>query len=517
MNNVKIGNVQPNKTISSGLHSQFIEFLGGCISDGIWVGKDSTIPNYNGMRKDVVDALAKLSPPVIRWPGGCYADMYHWRDGIGTERKVTWNENFGTYEQEKNEFGTDEFMELCERVGAKPWLNINMLTGSTREMVEWAEYCNRKEDTTISRERAANGHPEPYNVEYWGIGNEVWCGGGYYTAKSYAEEYRKYATAMPRFKPLIPFTEDNGIEMKFIASGPDGNKPIERVRWTKNFFKALGKYRMPKLDAFDLHFYNWNLKDINKPETEFDADDWYSVIYGALELEDVIKEQYMLIKKGIANIPKPEGDFGEKASCKLVIGEWGNWHGKAFVNRPALYQQCTMRDAITTAITLDILHRNCDIIDLACVAQTVNVLNSLILTQGEHTILTPNYYVFDMYKVHRDGKLLDIQIDTDKIGINEDNEVDRIYALASQKNDITSVNLINASMTEDTTITIELPEGLHYLNGQVLVGETPKSYNSFENPYAVVPKEASMPVDKTGGVWEIKIPAASVMVLQFGK
>jgi alpha-N-arabinofuranosidase len=355
-------------------------------------------------------------------------------------------------------------------------------------------------------------------VEYWGIGNEVWCGGGNYTARSYAEEYRKYATAMPKFKPMIPFAENNGIEMKFIASGPDGNKPIERVRWTKNFFKALGKYRMPKLDAFDLHFYNWNLKDINKPETEFDADDWYSVIYGALEIDDVIKEQYALIKKGLANIPKAEGDFGgETPSCKLVIGEWGNWHGKAFINRPALYQQCTMRDAITTAITLDIFHKNCDIIDLACVAQTVNVLNSLILTQGEHTILTPNYYVFDMYKVHRNGELMDIQIDTDKIGVSEDKEVDRVYALASHKDGVISVNLVNTSLTDEGIITLELQDGYRYLNGEVLMGETPKAYNCVEEPYAVVPKKAPSPIDKTGGVWEIKIPAASVTVLQFGK
>lgn len=517
MDKVKVGKVQAGKVIAPELHSQFIEFLGTCISEGIWVGKNSDIPNYNGMRKDVVDALAKLQPPVIRWPGGCYADMYHWRDGIGPERKVTWNENFGTYEQEKNEFGTDEFMDLCERVGAKPWLNINMLTGSTGEMVEWAEYCNRKEDTAVSRERAANGHPEPYNVEFWGIGNEVWCGGGNYTAESYAAEYRKYATAMPGFKPNIPFVKSEGVEMKFIASGPDGNKPVERVNWTKDFFRALGKYRMPKLDAFDLHFYNWNLKDFNKPETEFDPEDWYSVIFGALELEDVIREQYALIEEGISSLPKPEGDLpGAKPHCKLVIGEWGNWHGKAFLNRPALYQQCTMRDAITTAITLDIFHRNCDIIDLACVAQTVNVLNSLILTQDEHTILTPNYYVFDMYKVHRGAKLLDIQVSRDKIGAEPDKMVDRVYSLASEKDGVISVNLVNTHMTEETEVELELPEGCVFLSGQVLRGETPQSYNSVEHPAAVIFGEAQEP-QKEKGTWKLILPAASVSVYRFSK
>jgi alpha-N-arabinofuranosidase len=516
MGKVKVGNVIEGKVIAPELHSQFIEFLGTCISEGIWVGKDSKIPNYNGMRKDVVDALKKLQPPVIRWPGGCYADMYHWRDGVGPNRKVTWNENFGTYEQEKNEFGTDEFMELCERVGAKPWLNVNMLTGSTREMVEWAEYCNRREDTEISRERAANGHPKAYDVEFWGIGNEVWCGGGNYTAESYADDYRKYATAMPGFKPNIPFVESEGIDMKFIASGPDGNKPIERVNWTRDFFAALGKYRMPKLDAFDLHFYNWNLKDFNQPETEFNEDDWYFVINGSLELEEVIKEQYALIDEGIKNLPEPEGDLPSAVpSCKLVIGEWGNWHGKAFLNRPALYQQCTMRDALTTAITLDIFHRNCDIIDLACVAQTVNVLNSLILTEGEHTILTPNYYVFDMYRVHRGAKLLDIDISTEKIGTDKDKQVDKIYALASEKDGVINVNLINTSMTDADSVTLELPKGVSYAGGQILCGETVDTYNSVENPDAIVTKEAKEPVSDADGSWSIEIPAASVAVYSF--
>jgi alpha-N-arabinofuranosidase len=353
-------------------------------------------------------------------------------------------------------------------------------------------------------------------VEFWGIGNEVWCGGGNYTAESYANEYRKYATAMPGFKPNIPFVESEGIDMKFIASGPDGNKPMERVKWTKDFFAALANYRMPKLDAFDLHFYNWNLKDFNQPETEFGAEDWYSVIHGALELEDVIKEQYALIDEGIRNLPKPEGDLpSAEASCKLVIGEWGNWHGKAFLNRPALYQQCTMRDALTTAISLDIFHRNCEIIDLACVAQTVNVLNSLILTQGEHTILTPNYYVFDMYKVHRGAQLLDISIDTEKIGTTKEKQVDRIYALASQKDGIISVNLVNTAMDEASSVTLELPEGCRYLGGQVLAGETPNTHNSVETPDAIVPKEAEKTEVGADGRCLVTLPAASVSVYRF--
>ena len=216
------------------LQGHFIEFLGSCIYDGIWVGEDSEIPNYHGIRKDLVDAFQKLHPPVIRWPGGCYADVYHWRNGIGPRenRPVTYNENFGTFETDPNQFGTHEMMEFCEMIGAKPWFNINMMTGSPAEMREWMEYCNRRESTTLTRERKVNGHEAPFQVEYWGIGNEVWDGGGKMTPQMYADEYRKFASSCPSFGP-----GDQAFPPKCIASGPDGNKPKERVVWTKDFFK----------------------------------------------------------------------------------------------------------------------------------------------------------------------------------------------------------------------------------------------------------------------------------------
>ena len=514
MEKIKIGKVKNNSCIDAALHSQFIEFLGTCISDGIWVGKDSSIPNYNGMRKDVVDALAQINPPIVRWPGGCYADMYHWRDGVGPTRKVTWNENFATYDQEKNEFGTHEFMEFCERIGAKPWINVNMLRGSVDEMVEWAEYCNRKEDTSLSRERAANGHPEPFNVEYFGIGNEVWCGGGHYTAESYANEYRKFATAMPSFKPMIPFVETEGLDIKLIASGPDGNKPVERVKWTRDFFKALGQYRLPKIEAYDLHFYNWNIKDFKKPETEFDEKEWYSVIHGCLELEDIIHEQIDLIKEGLNNIPEPEGDLpSEIPDCKLVIGEWGNWHGKAFLNRPALFQQCTMRDAITSAITLDIFHRNSDMVSIACVAQTVNVLNSLILTRGEHTILTPNYYVFKMYMPHRNARIVDIDVETEEIGMQGESKIKRVYAFASEKDNIITLNLINTHLNEESEVVVSFEGDINYIGGQSLYGEHAWDYNDEEHEN-VVPRKAILP-DINDHEVKITLHAASVNSYQF--
>ncbi|MDD3361554.1 MAG: alpha-L-arabinofuranosidase C-terminal domain-containing protein [Hespellia sp.] len=507
---MKIGQKIKEKYIHPELHSQFIEFLGNCISDGIWVGEDSPIPNYDGMRKDVVDALKEIAPPVVRWPGGCYADMYHWRDGVGADRKTTWNENFGTYEEEKNEFGTHEFMKFCELIGAKPWLNINMLKGSVEEMVEWAEYCNRKEATTLSQERKSNGSEEPFQVEFWGIGNECWAGGGNYTAQSYATEYRKYASSMPNFKPVDFFHPVDGIDMKLIACGPDGNKPKERVRWTREFFRALGEFRTPKIHAFDMHFYNWNIKDLEASETVFTEEEWYQVVEGCMELEDIILEQSELIREGVERLPEAEGDFpGNETHCDLIIGEWGNWHGRAFLNRPALYQQCTMRDAVTTALTLDIFHRNCDKVTMACVAQTVNVLNSLILTEGEHMILTPNYYVFEMYKVHRGGTVLGIQTESEK---------ETVYTFASEKDDIISINIVNTDYQKEQTIQLELENEYDFWEADTLCSESPMDFNSVEEPQKIQPRKGKTPEclsEAAYKIWSITVPGASVNTYKF--
>lgn len=509
MKRVMINIDQDRGVIAPELHGQFIEFLGSCIYDGIWVGENSDIPNYEGLRKDIVDGLRELEPPIIRWPGGCYADTYHWRSGIGKreERPVTYNENFGTFEIDTNQFGTHEFMKLCQMVGAKPWLNINMLSGSVAEMREWMEYCNRKEATTLSKERAANGSKEAFDVEYWGIGNEVWGGGGTMTPESYALEYRKYATAFPSFAaPDTSFTEPS--VMKRIASGPDGNKPKERVAWTKAFFQEMAKYRQPAVDAYDLHFYNWNLKTSGQSELEFDEAEWYEVIDSCFELEDVIKEQYKLVQEGLESYSETEGFFkGPEAKCDLIVGEWGNWHKAAFTNRPALYQQCTMRDAITTALTLDIFHRNAGLVKLACVAQSVNVLNSLFLTEGDKCLRTPNYDVFFLYKEHRGGRVLEIED-------MEQSKPGDVYMTASRKLDFISVSLINTNIKESKEIEIDFGTSVVCRKAECLVGDAPDAYNSFEEPNRVRTQRVAEPKGKES-VFKLVLPAASVSFYRF--
>ena len=518
MNQITVKSLAGDSVIAPELHGQFIEFLGGCISDGIWVGRDSAIPNENGVRRDVLDALIKLKPPLLRWPGGCYADMYHWRDGVGPERKRVWNTNFTTWDPEDNGFGTHEFIDFCRKIGAKPWININMLRGGVDEMVEWAEYCNRAEPTALSAERAANGSPEPFNVEYWGIGNECWGGGGTYTAQGYANEYRKYASAMPRFSHPGPDGSMVGPELKLIASGPDGNKPRERVCWTRDLLRGLKQYRFPPIYGMDLHFYNWNLSDGGLREEEFDRDGWYRVLYGSMELEEVLREQAGLIREELEGYgPMDRDPFFTPPQVKLIVGEWGNWHGAAFRNAPSLWQQCTMRDALTTAITLDIFHRCSDIVSGACVAQTVNVLNSLILARGEHTVLTPNYHVFEMYRPHRGGKVLPLETKIAAAYEADGARVPELYVFASAKEGTVTLNVVNACMDEAQSALLALPEPMAFASARVLRSGDVHDCNTVEAPERVVPAEGEAPVSADGKHWTLSVPAASVSVFQFVK
>lgn len=511
---VYISSIDCKDYIHPELHGQFIEHLGACIDGGIWVGTDSDIPNYNGIRKEVADALAKLEIPVLRWPGGCFADMYHWKDGIGdpAKRPVTFNTNFGTNSLEYNQFGTHEFMELCHRIHAKPWLNINLLRGSVEEMVDWAEYCNRPQKTAMAEKRIENGAEEPFLVEYWGIGNEAWAGGGTFTAEGYADAYRRYASSFPGFpvgdasNTLFP----EYLPIKLVAVGPDGNKPLERVEWTKRFFRALEQFRMPKLDAYDLHFYNWNSQKEAGTVTEFTEYEWYRLIDGALEIEEVLLEQYELIQR---NLPKEEkGPFARKHQVDLIIGEWGNWHPFE-QERPALWQQNTMRDAITYALTLDIFHRNCDKVKLACLAQSVNVLGSLILTEGAATILTPSYHVFDMYKAHRDGYKAVCVVETETLfeGVSK---VKAVNCFASVKEGVLTMSIVNTDMKQSRNLEISLDEDAQFIASRMLAHEDTAAHNTAENQEKVVPQPGPRAVG-AGKAYTVALPKASITVLTF--
>lgn len=502
----------PGTEIDEKLHSQFIEFLGTCIDGGIWVGEQSEIPNIDGLRRDVVEALRELNPPVVRFPGGCFADTYHWRDGIGDKNKrpVSFNTNFGTMQPEKHHFGTHEFMRFCELIDSRPWLNVNMLSGNVQEMCEWAEYCNRDAGTTLTEERARNGSPEPFNVEYWGLGNESWAGGGNYTAEGYAAEYRKYATAFPRFP--VP-GKRFGANEKLIAVGPDGNKPEERVRWTKDFFEAYAQYRQAPLYGYDLHFYNWNIDRPEDKVTSFSKEDWYRVLAGAGELEEIILEQHALVAEGMAKI-RQEGPWSSgNPECKLIVGEWGNWHRQSFEAGPALFQQCTMRDALTTALTLDIFHRNAGKVEMACAAQAVNVLNSVLLTFGSQTVRTPNFHVYRLYEPHRGAKTLPVAVESEKLygGVTD---VYGIHSFASIRDGIVTINVVNTDYEQSRSVTIGADGKLTFLSACQLGGIDPESCNTPEAPETVAIQNAEAPV-QTENSFTVTVPKASVTVYRF--
>lgn len=486
-------------TINPKLHGQFIEFLGDCIDNGIWVGRNSEIPNVDGLRLEVVESLKALEPPVLRWPGGCYADTYHWRDGIGdpAKRPVTFNENFGTYQLDPHQFGTDEFMKFCDLIGAEPWININLLSGTVREMQEWLEYCNRQQPISLAAERRQNGHTDPYDVKYLGIGNEVWGGGGFMTPQQYAAKYREYALAVPTFKTQP--TDDDTIYK--IASGPDGNKPRERVAWTKALLQSLASYRQPAIDALDLHFYNWNIEHPADTPTQFSEDDWFRVIDQAQELDDVLTEQETLIAEGLAHMPIPESSLDQRLThLDLVVGEWGNWHRTAFTAQPALFQQVTMRDAITTAVSLNILQSHCETVTMACVAQTVNVLNSLILTDGPATVLTPNYDVFMLYKGHRNGHVLEL---------NPTTSSKTLLTFASIKENVITLSVINTDLANADTLSINFEQTVTNITAQTLHAAHMTDYNSATHPDLIRRQDLPLTTAVTTN-HTLSVPAASV-------
>ena len=487
-------------TINPKLHGQFIEHLGACIDDGIWVGEDSAVEQIKGVRAEALSMFQELEPPVIRWPGGCYADIYHWREGVGAryERPVTYNDNFATNELDRHGFGTDEFLRLCEEISAEPWININLMTGTVQEMRDWMEYCMRGTGTNLADLRAHNGHAQPYVVPYWGIGNEVWCGGGSMTARGYVDSYRRYASSVPGQLQTQP---------RLILSGPDGNKPKERVAWTIDVLREFAQYRQPEVWGYDLHFYNWNVDHEDDTSMHFDGDGWNRVINGCMELEDVIDEQWHLLQACQALIPAAEIPRDTRAfDIQLVVGEWGNWHRDASEARPALRQQVTMRDAITTALTLDILQRNCDKVAMACNAQTVNVLNSLLLTDGSSSVRTANFDVFMMYKNHRGAQA---------IRLPRRDEHSGAYVFASVKDETILFDAINPFADHTVNLDLRFADPVHMRKHTELSASKPCAYNDVDHADDIRLHSDSYDGDLISDSWTITLNPASVNTFVF--
>lgn len=370
--------------INKEIYGHFSEHLGRCIYEGIFVGEDSRIPNSNGMRKDVVEALKEIQVPVLRWPGGCFADEYHWKDGIGAKgiRKKMVNTNWGGV-VEDNGFGTHEFMELCRQLGCEAYINGNLGSGTVQEMSEWVEYMTFGGLSPMTELRKKNGQEEPWHVQYFGIGNESWGCGGNMLPEYYANEYRRYQTFVRQY-------QKNKIYK--IACGPNADD----YKWTETLMRMAGKY----MDGLSLHYYtlpNGSWRGSKGSATDFDTAAYYRTLKKTLFMEELIKKHSAIMDRY-----DPEKRVG------LIIDEWGTWYDVEPGTNPGfLYQQNTMRDAMVAAVNLNLFNQNCDRVKMANIAQMVNVLQAVILTEGERMVKTPTFYVFEMFKHHQDAELLE--------------------------------------------------------------------------------------------------------------
>ena len=475
--------INPNQriaTISKDIYGHFSEHLGRCIYDGIFVGKDSKVPNINGFRKEIIEKLRKINAPVIRWPGGCFAEIYDWRDGIGEDRPVRinwWTICDNRYET--NAVGTHEFMDFCEAVGADAYFAANLTSVPPLHIRDWMDYClSPKGSTTLAIEREKNGHPEPFNIPYWGVGNENWGGGGNMTPEYYINEYRRYSTVMNNSAP----------QAELFICGENGKD----YNWSKVLSESIGNY--PFVQGFAMHYYCSQAGD----PLEFTKEEWTQQLRQAAEMEAIINRNWNIICAH---------DVQDK--FKLVIDEWGCWHpaGSGPSKGANLFeQQSTIRDAMVTALTLNIFNNNCEKIKMANVAQLVNNLHALFLANEENCITTPTYHVFDMYKGHQGAEAIDVAV-TD----NDDFE-NSITVSASVKDNKTLITIGNLSCTEDAHIAIksvgmDIPT---QAEATLLCHEDMHAHNTFESPETVVPTKFTINTENS-----ITIPKGGILSICF--
>ncbi len=476
--------------ISKNIYGHFAEHLGHCIYGGFYVGdNNSKIANKDGVRLDVIAALKKLKVPVLRWPGGCFADTYHWKDGIGAKdkRPSMLNVWWGNV-KEDNSFGTNEFLNMCELLGAEPYLSGNVGSGSPQELSDWVKYVNHPNGSSPMPDlRLQNGRPNPWHVKYWGIGNEAWGCGGNMKPEYYANVYRQYATFM-----------NNGNEKIYrIASGASDAD----YNWTEVLMRDI-PHNM--LDAVALHHYsiiNWAKKG---PSTNFTEEEYFSIMQSALQMNELVEKHSAIMDK-----------YDPKKKVALVVDEWGGWYEVEPGTNPAfLYQQNTMRDAMIAGTTLNIFNNHCDRVRMANLAQIINVLQSVILTKEEKILLTPTYHVMEMYNVHQDATMLPITLNSNDYTMGKE-KLKAISASASlDKNGLTHISLVNIDANKEQEVNINI-SGANYasVTGRILTSDKLQNYNSFENPDKIKPVIFNQAILSKNSL-KLKMPPFSVIVLE---
>ncbi len=478
--------------ISRHVYGHFAEHLGRCIYDGLWVGHDSPIPNVRGFRKDLVHALRELDIPNLRWPGGCFADTYHWRDGIGPKasRPSMINVHWGGT-TEDNSVGTHEFLDLCEQLSTpdrvcEPYVAGNVGSGTVREMAEWLEYITMPGESPMSRLRQSNGREKPWRLKYWGVGNENWGCGGNMRVEYYCDLYRQYAGYCRHFTP--------NEKLYKVACG-----------YWEDWNQVLLQHCHPHMDGMSVHYYTvpgtWQKKG---SATQFGVADHQLTLKKAADIEG-----FIVRTKGQMD------RFDPKKRIGLIMDEWGTWFDVEPGTNPGfLYQQNTIRDALVAALSLNVFHRHADRLHMANIAQTINVLQAMALTEGAKMLLTPTYHVFEMMKKNQDATLLDGHLKTVEYGEGE-NRLEQISATATRGTDgVVRLNLANMHHADEAELHVDIRGGsVKEVRGRVLAGASLDAHNTFTASDVVKP-EAFSGATVIGSGLKVKLPAHSVVVLE---
>lgn len=478
--------------INKNIYGHFAEHLGHCIYGGFYVGENNTkIPNKDGVRLDVIDALKKLKVPVLRWPGGCFADTYHWKDGIGPKdkRPSMLNVWWGNV-KEDNSFGSNEFLNMCELLGSEPYLSGNVGSGTPQELSDWVKYVSHPNGSSPMTDlRQQNGRANPWHVKYWGIGNEAWGCGGNMKPEYYANVYRQYATFMTNWS--------NTDRIYRIASGASDAD----YNWTEVLMRDI-PHNM--LDAVALHHYSvidWRKKGAS---TTFTEEDYFTTMQRATEMEELVNKHSAIMDK-----------YDPKKKVALVVDEWGGWYEvEPGTNGAFLFQQNTMRDAMIAGTTLNTFNNHCDRVKMANLAQIINVLQAVILTKEEKLILTPTYHVMEMYNVHQDATMLPLTVNSNDYKMGKE-KLKAVSASASKdKNGLTHISLTNIDASKEQEVSINI-EGTNLSNvtGRILASDKLQNYNSFENPDKIKPAAFSG-ASINGSKLKVKLPPFSVVVLE---
>lgn len=472
-------------TISRHIYGHFAEHLGRDIYDGFWT-KAGTGEWH--LREDIIEALRRIRVPNLRWPGGCFADYYHWKDGIGprNDRPTIVNTLWGGV-TEDNSFGTHEYMELVDRLDAEPFIVGNVGSGTVQEMAEWWEYVNFPGVSPMADARRANGREEPWGVRYWGVGNESWGCGGNMTPEYYADLYKRFATFLRPYGDVQPFR---------VATGAAG----DNYRWTEVMMREAG----PMIDGLDLHHYtitgDWGAWG---HATDFGEGEWFELMQNAWRVEELVERHGTIMDR-----------YDPEKRVALIVGEWGTWHAVEEGTNPGfLYQQNTLRDALVAALHLDVFNNHADRVRMANIAQTVNVLQAMILTKGEQMILTPTYHVFDFYTVHHDATLLPITLEAEPYTYGDDT-IPAVSASASRNRDGTiHITLTNLDPNRGRTMTTAIRgQAVSRVQGRILTAPAMNAHNTFEEPEAVRPAPFEG-ARLAGETLTVELPPRSVVVL----